>query len=128
DQIPFIKCINDGAAKCETKFVKDAKEWYETNVDACKEGSKLNKAIKENEECITKATSESNCFSEVGFDLKEMSRDEAGCKELKKVEDCLYRKVKSECSRNVVIIFLRMYHPMVRLQLKICYARGYLKN
>ncbi|GFR15343.1 uncharacterized protein TNCT_136111 [Trichonephila clavata] len=43
DQIPFIKCINDGAAKCETKFVKDAKEWYETNVDACKEGSKLNK-------------------------------------------------------------------------------------
>ncbi|PRD28577.1 UNVERIFIED_CONTAM: hypothetical protein NCL1_31943 [Trichonephila clavipes] len=83
--------------------------------------------IKENEECITKATSESNCFSEVGFDLKEMSRDEAGCKELKKVEDCLFRKVKSECSRNVAIIFIRMYHPMVRLQLKICYARGYLK-
>ncbi|GFS29268.1 uncharacterized protein TNIN_43311 [Trichonephila inaurata madagascariensis] len=80
DQIPFIKCINDGATKCETKFVKDAKEWYETNVDACKEGTKLNKEIKENEECITKATSESNCFSEVGFDLKEMSRDEAGCK------------------------------------------------
>ncbi|GFV29073.1 uncharacterized protein TNCV_5271, partial [Trichonephila clavipes] len=48
DQIPLIKCISEAAAKCKTKFVKDAEELYRIHTDACTEGTELNKGTKKN--------------------------------------------------------------------------------
>ncbi|GFU64749.1 uncharacterized protein TNCV_4476161 [Trichonephila clavipes] len=129
DQIPLIKCISEAAAKCKTKFVKDAEELYRIHTDACTEGTELNKVVREHVDCITKATDEADCSSgEGGINLQDKTRDEEECKNLIKGEMCLYKKIRSECNRNAAVTYLRIYHPMVRLQLKICYARGYLQN
>ncbi|GFQ75927.1 uncharacterized protein TNCT_362891 [Trichonephila clavata] len=128
DQIPLIKCISEAASKCKTKFVREAEELYNIHTDACKEGTNLNKAVREHVDCITEATNGADCSSgEGGFELKDKTADEEKCKDLRKNELCMFRKVKSECSRNAGVTFLRMYHPMVRLLTKICEARGHLK-
>ncbi|GFU83731.1 HTH_48 domain-containing protein [Trichonephila clavipes] len=66
DQIPLIKCISEAAAKCKTKFVKDAEELYRIHTDACTEGTELNKVVREHVDCITKATDEADCSSGEG--------------------------------------------------------------
>ncbi|GFV57493.1 uncharacterized protein TNCV_4561291 [Trichonephila clavipes] len=128
DQVPFIKCISDGSSKCQTTFVKEARRWHEVNVEACKEGTTLNKEIREHADCINKATTSDDieCFSETGEEPKDMRKDKEACQKLKKVEDCLYKKVKADCGRYSALLFLKMYYPMRRVQQKICEERGYL--
>ncbi|GFS29253.1 uncharacterized protein TNIN_43251 [Trichonephila inaurata madagascariensis] len=128
DQIPLIKCISEAASKCKTTFVREAEEVYRIHTDSCTEGTELNKVVREHVDCITKATNGADCSVGEGNDLKDQTRDEDKCKDLRKGEICLYKKVKSECSRNAGVTFLRMYHPMVRLLRSICYARGHLQN
>ncbi|GFT86567.1 uncharacterized protein NPIL_283761 [Nephila pilipes] len=125
DQLPFMKCIKNTASKCETRFVKEAEEWYAVNVAACEEGSNLNKNIREYVDCVNNATSAANCPSNVRFELKDVSRDESECKGLRKMEECLYRKVKATCGKHAALVFAQMYHPMVRYQLKICDEYGH---
>ncbi|GFV57490.1 uncharacterized protein TNCV_4561261 [Trichonephila clavipes] len=129
DQIPLLKCISEAASKCKTEFVREAEELYRIHTDGCTEGTDLNKAFREHVECITKATNGSGCPVDEGvYDLKDKTRNEDKCKSLRKSEICLYKKVKSECSRNAAVTYLRLYHPLVRLLTSICYARGHLQN
>ncbi|GFT86570.1 uncharacterized protein NPIL_283771 [Nephila pilipes] len=64
DQPPYIKCVRDATSKCDTSFVKEAREWYDVTEEACEDGSRLNKDIKENVDCINKATNGA-CSSEM---------------------------------------------------------------
>ncbi|GFS29263.1 uncharacterized protein TNIN_43291 [Trichonephila inaurata madagascariensis] len=86
-------------------------------------------SAKEHEDCITKATDGAKCSSgEGGFDLKDKTLDEEKCKDIRRTELCLFGKVKSQCGRNAGVTFLRVYHPLAQLIMKICYARGHNQN
>ncbi|CAL1266103.1 unnamed protein product [Larinioides sclopetarius] len=118
-QLPFIYCLNNAANKCGS-FQEEIETWFDAAKDACTRGTKLNKELEANVECITGAIKDAECLIGSEEDLKDQPEDKQLCQQFETVTDCLYQKVEYACGRNVADSFLAIYEPMVQYQLKIC--------
>ncbi|XP_055937095.1 uncharacterized protein LOC129966618 [Argiope bruennichi] len=121
---PYIECLYKAANKCNI-FQKLIKNWLDNAKDACTNGTKLNKDLETNFECISEAAKNADCFNDISHHPdqgdEQQKENHLVCQVFEEMTICLYGQIEQDCGRTAKDSFYAIYEPMNQYFLKLCY-------